>query len=374
MHLIFFFQQKKRKMSNKTALYESHLSAGAKIVPFAGFQMPIQYKDGIIGEYKQVRENVGLFDVSHMGQIKLEGPGVTEFLSKITPSKFSKMDNLSCKYTVLTNENGGIIDDLIITKINDEKYYAVINAACRDKDISWIKQNLDDTIELEVFDNKALIAVQGSGSQEVLNMILKVDLSDLKYMAAVFTEDNDGNEVFVSRTGYTGEDGFEVSIPNDKAAVFWEKLLQFENVKPAGLGARDLLRIEMGYHLYGQDMDDTQTPIEVGLSWVVSNDNSQFFGAEKVLKQKQEGATTKRIGLKLKDKIVARNGAEIYKDGNHVGKVTSGAFSPILGVSISHCLVGRESVKVGDIVEVEVRNKRYEAEITKLPFMNPKTN
>jgi aminomethyltransferase len=238
------------------------------MVEFAGYDMPVQYKDGMLKEHEWVRSgNCGLFDVSHMGQIILEGKGVAGFLSKITPTSFASINNGIAKYTVLTNENGGIIDDLIITKLEEDKFFVVINAGCKNKDIAWIKKNLPSNLKLTELNDRSLIAIQGAKSEEVLQSFLAEDnLANLAYMNMKQYKFKDSSQVYISRTGYTGEDGFEVSIKNDQTIKFWEDLCKKSEVKPIGLGARDSLRLEMGYPLYGHDLDETTSPVEAAIS------------------------------------------------------------------------------------------------------------
>lgn len=356
----------------RTALYQNHVAAGGKLVPFAGYEMPIQYPAGIIGEHNQVREKVGLFDVSHMGQVAFSGSNTAEFLSKITPSNFNVLKNGVCKYTVLTNEEGGIIDDLIITRFSDDEFGAVINAACAIKDIDWIRSQLPDGVQFEVL-NKSLLALQGPMAERVLNELTDTDLAEQKYMTAQLTQIEGVGECLVTRTGYTGEDGFEISIDNELAPKLWDVLTSNENVEPAGLGARDILRLEMGYPLYGHDMDDKTTPVEAGLGWVVSKEHSGFFGDNKINSQKANGASVKRLGLKLKEKVMAREGAEVFVAGDKVGKITSGGFSPQLQAPIAHCYINRENAALGSIVQVQVRGKEYSAELVKFPFVEAGT-
>lgn len=357
----------------KTSLYEKHLEAGGKMVPFAGYEMPIQYPNGIISEHNQVREKVGLFDVSHMGQITISGENVAGFLSKITPSNFNLVKDGGCKYTVLTNETGGIIDDLIITRFSDVEFGAVINAACAEKDIKWIESQLPENVSLEVLD-KSLLAVQGPLAERVLNELVEdADLSEQKYMTAQYANIKNVGECLITRTGYTGEDGFEISISNDLAPKLWDVLNENENLEPAGLGARDILRLEMGYPLYGHDMDDKTTPVEAGLGWVVSKNHEGFLGEAKIAPQKKEGASVKRLGLKLNKRVVAREGAEVFKAGKKIGRITSGGFSPQLQAPIAHCYVEKEEAQLGSEVIVQVRGKEYPAELVKFPFVEAGT-
>lgn len=360
---------------NVTALNQTHRDQGGKMVEFAGYEMPIQYSEGMLKEHEWTRSgNVGLFDVSHMGQYIMEGENVPEFLSDITPSNFIISKPSVAKYTVLTNPEGGIIDDLIITKINDNKFFIVLNAACKEKDESWIRKNLPENITFSEIPDRSLIAIQGGKAEASVEKLLdSADLSELPYMNLGVFKLLNGTEIFVSRTGYTGEDGFEVSIPNTDANKFWLDLCEQEAVKPIGLGARDSLRLEMGYPLYGNDLDETTSPIDAGLGWVVSKSNPSFFGSDRILKEKAEGSSRKRIGVKLLDRGIAREGAEVRKDGQKIGVLSSGGFSPNLKVSIGQGYFDPNIVKIGDKISVVVRNKEIPAELTSVTFIEAKT-
>ncbi|MBL6664687.1 MAG: glycine cleavage system aminomethyltransferase GcvT [Rickettsiales bacterium] len=360
----------------KTALNQTHQDQGGKMVEFAGYSMPVQYQDGMLKEHEWVRSgNVGLFDVSHMGQFILEGENSAEFLNKITPSNFIISKPNLAKYTVLTNANGGIIDDLIITKIDDKKFFIVLNAACKEKDTKWITQNLPSNLTFTPLDDRSLIAIQGQRSEELLNQFIQEgNLSNLPYMNMGIYKLNNGEDVFISRTGYTGEDGFEVSIKNEEADQFWTSLCQEDYVKPIGLGARDSLRLEMGYPLYGHDLDDTTSPIEAGLSWVVSKSNDNFFGANRIKQEKESGKISrKRLGVKLLEKGIARENTEIKKDGEIIGKLTSGGFSPNLKVSIGQGYFDTSKATIGDNVVAVVRNREIPAVLTSPIFVEAKT-
>jgi aminomethyltransferase len=359
----------------QTSLNQTHKDQKAKMVEFAGYEMPVEYSLGMLKEHEWVRnDNVGLFDVSHMGQITIEGPNSAEFLSKLTPSNFKIAKNNLAKYTVLTNENGGIIDDLIITRIAEEKFFIVINAGCKEKDIAWFEKNLPSDLTLTRLDNRSLIAIQGIKSEEILqNLVAKGDLSLLPYMnLGEFTLKN-GQEVYISRTGYTGEDGFEVSIQNNAASDFWLELCQNEFVKPIGLGARDTLRLEMGYPLYGHDLNEKTSPVEAGLSWVVSKTNDNFFGSDRIIPEKANGAKIKRVGIKLLERGIAREGAEIEKDGEIIGKLTSGGFSPTLKTSIGQTYLNSEIAISGEKLNIIVRNRKILAEICSPNFLPART-
>lgn len=359
----------------KTILNETHRSQGAKMVEFAGYDMPVQYSEGMLKEHEWVRSgNVGIFDVSHMGQYILEGKDSVKFLSTITPTDFATVPQTVAKYTVLTNPEGGIIDDLIITKINDEKFFIVLNAGCKEKDEKWIRKNMPQEHILTELIDRSLIAIQGEKAQDVLNDFIKAgDLTNLPYMNIGAYELINGSPVFISRTGYTGEDGFEVSVDNKTAPSFWLDLSAQPEVKPIGLGARDSLRLEVGYPLYGHDLDDTTSPIEAALGWVVSKTNTNFIGAQRVLKEKAEGVKRKRLGVKLLDRGIAREGTEIRKDGKKIGVLSSGGFSPNLKVSIGQGYFDTTLAKVGDQVSAVVRDREIPAVLTSPVFVEAKT-
>lgn len=358
-----------------TALNKIHRQQNAKMVEFAGYDMPVQYPDGMLKEHEWTRSGaVGIFDVSHMGQFFIEGKSVANFLSKITPTDFSLSTPNLAKYTVLTNENGGIIDDLIITKINDEKFFIVLNAGCKEKDAKWINSNLPTDLKFYELSDRSLIAIQGSKAEIVLSrFIAQNNLNDLPYMNLGFFTLKNGEEIFISRTGYTGEDGFEVSIKNSAVENFWLELSAQPEVKPIGLGARDSLRLEMGYPLYGHDLDDTTSPIEASISWVVSKTNTNFIGSSRILTEKTNGTERKRMGVKLLDRGIAREGTEIKKDGKIIGKLSSGGFSPNLKVSIGQGYFNPTIVKNGDEVLAIVRDREIPAIISSFVFVEPKT-
>lgn len=362
----------------KTPFYNCHVEEGAKMVPFAGFMMPIQYADGIMREHEWVRTRAGLFDVSHMGQCILKGKDAAANISRLTPSSFHKTADGRCRYTVLTNEKGGIIDDLIVTRLSEDTFYLVINAACRDKDLAWIKQNLTGDVTLEEYpQGTPLIALQGPYAEQVLSEVLfhKTDLSSLPYMHSMPVKVM-GEEALITRSGYTGEDGFELSlpIPTDKAQQVWRTLIQHADVKPIGLGARDSLRLEMGFPLYGHDLDETTSPVEADISWVINKKNTGFMGEGRIREELQNGAEKKRIGIKLTEKGVAREGATLLSpDGKVIGTMTSGGFSPSTKQAIGQGYVDTAYAEPGKTVLVEVRNRRLRAATHELNFVNPRT-
>lgn len=358
----------------KTALNQTHKDQKAKMVEFAGYEMPVQYPEGMLKEHQWVRSgNVGLFDVSHMGQFFIEGKGVAEFLSKITPTNFTISKDNQAKYTVLTNEEGGIIDDLIITKVSNTRFFIVLNAGCKEKDQAWIESKLPTGIKLDRLDDRSLIAIQGQKSEAILNQMVDGKLSELKYMYLGFYNLKSGEDVIISRCGYTGEDGFEVSIKNKSVAKFWLDLCRNELVKPVGLGARDSLRLEMGYPLYGHDLNDKISPIEAGIGWVVSKNNQEFIGYNRVLSEKQNGSKKLRFGIKLTDRGIAREGTKIIKNGEEIGFLTSGGYSPTIEASIGQGYFDQSKVAINDQVFALVRDRQIPAIICSPTFVEART-
>ena len=354
----------------KTPLTDSHLSLNAKMGEFAGYDMPLYYELGVKAEHLWTRDKAGIFDVSHMGQVLIEGEHARDFIERITPSSFEKTPVNMAKYTVLTNEDGGFVDDLIITKLSETKFFTVINAGCKDKDIKWITSHLPDGVELTQLEDRALIALQGPDSERVLTETLALDLIALKYMRMVQVD-----ELYISRLGYTGEDGFEISVPSEYAPALWERLLEHKLVKPIGLAARDSLRLEMGYPLYGHDIDATTTPAEADITWVMGKKiNTGFIGADKVFDHIENGVSRKRIGYKLTGKGIAREGAEIRNTNDEkIGDVTSGGFSPTLEQSIGMGYVPPEYTDIDTKIFINVRGRNIDAVVTKLPFVKPQT-
>ena len=357
-------------MLRKTALHQLHIDQGAKMGEFAGYDMPLYYKEGVIKEHEWVRNSCGLFDVSHMGQASLKGAGAQDYIQKLTPSSFEKLGLNKTKYTVLTNEQGGIIDDLMITKTGDDEVHMVINAGCKDKDLKWIEQHLPQTVELKHYDDWALLALQGPKSEAVVKDVLDIDLSDMPYMSLWYKD----YTMFISRLGYTGEDGFEIAVPNDKAVDLAQKLLGHDAVKPIGLAARDSLRLEMGYALYGHDINAETSPVEANMVWVISKSREGYFGYERIHKDLSEGVERKLVGIKLIDKGVAREGAEIRNQADEVvGHLTSGGHSPTLKESIGMGYISSDLADTGEKILVNVRGRNIAAEVASLPFVPAKT-
>ncbi|MEM8834172.1 MAG: glycine cleavage system aminomethyltransferase GcvT [Pseudomonadota bacterium] len=358
-------------MTKQTPLFQTHQDLNAKIAEFAGYDMPIQYPDGVLTEHNWCRESAGIFDVSHMGQLTFKGDGVIAFLEKVTPSSYGALPENGCKYSVLTNDDGGIVDDLILTKISDTKFKAVVNGACKEKDIAWLQQHMPEGITLTHHEDRALIVLQGPKAEQVLREALGIDASDLNYMKLMQTDAYD-----IYRLGYTGEDGFEISMPNDQAVAVWEKLNAHDAVKPVGLAARDSLRLEMGYPLYGHDIDATTSPIEADIKWIMGKvQNKDFIGASRVLNEIDNGPKRTRIGFELIDKGVAREGAEIFdaSGDQKIGVITSGTFSPTLQKAIGMAYIDTPKANLNDEIIVRVRNRDLKAKITAFPFLEART-
>jgi aminomethyltransferase len=354
----------------KTPLFDAHKTLNAKMAPFAGYEMPITYPDGVIKEHEWVRSHAGLFDVSHMGQVTLSGPGAAAFWEKVTPSAFQKAKPGAARYTVMTGEDGGILDDLIVTRLAENEFYAVLNAGRKDSDIAWIKKNLPPGLTFHYREGDALLALQGPLAEKIMRDVFGVDLSDLPYMHGRVQTIN-GVQAMVSRLGYTGEDGFELGVPASAAATIWDKLLAHPEVRPIGLAARDSLRLEMGYCLYGHDIDAATTPLEADLGWVMRKNGADFIGAPAIVAR---GMTRRRVGLRLLDKGVAREGATILDEkGEAIGALTSGGFSPTLRQSIGQGYVEQSFARPGQRIQIDVRGRRIPAEICAMPFREPRT-
>lgn len=346
------------------------------MTPFSGWEMPVQF-GGIRQEHQAVREAVGAFDISHMGKFVLKGPDAIAQLQKLVPSDLSRLTPGKAQYTVLLNESGGIIDDLIVyhqgqdnADEGNEQISLIVNAGTTDKDKSWIAQHLSGTIEFEDLSRShALIAVQGPTAVETLQKLCSDDteLQSVPRYGHCMGEVA-GHEAFLARTGYTGEDGFEVMVAADAAADVWKKLMKL-GVVPCGLGARDTLRLEASMALYGQDISDEISPIEAGLSWLVHLDKAEeFVGRAVIEKQKAEGPARRFVGLTLEGRNIARHDYSVLVNGEPVGVVTSGTLSPTLGYPVALAYVDSEYAKVGEVVDVEIRNKVFPARIVKRPF------
>ena len=355
--------------TQKTALYEYHKSLGAKFVPFGGYQMPIQYTSGIVEEHKFTRSEAGLFDVSHMGQLSIEGnTGLISALEKIIPIDLRNIKHNQLKYTFLTNENGGIYDDLIVTKV-EKGFNIILNAACKDNDYKIIKKALGEKFKLTLHKDLSLVALQGPKASKILENIIS-GTSSLKFMNGKNFSYN-GTEIYITRSGYTGEDGFEISILNNMVEEF-AKILIVKGAKPIGLGARDTLRLEAGLCLYGHDINESTTPIEANLKWTISKrrrEEGGFSGYNKIKSDMNGELSRLRIGIKPSGKIIAREGTKIFSvDGQEIGSITSGTYGPSVNGPIAMGYVKYNFSKPDTKILLEVRGKKYDAKVSKLPF------
>jgi aminomethyltransferase len=355
----------------QTPLFECHKVLKAKMVGFGGWEMPIQYQ-GITSEHLAVRERTGMFDISHMGKFQLHGPDVLAALDALVPSDLSVLKPGQAKYTVLLNPEGGIIDDLIIYAQEDlvsgqSTATIIVNASTTDKDKAWIEAHLEPGYILtDESDRKILIAVQGPQAIALLQTLTPDSLSTIPiYGHAYITLMN--QPVWVARTGYTGEDGFEVMLSPEAGVSLWTRLLGL-GVEPCGLGARDTLRLEAAMALYGQDINDSITPLEAGLGWVVSLDKPSFTGREALVKQKEQGLTRRLVGLEMQGRHIARHDYQVQADGQVVGVVTSGTFGPALEKAIALAYVPTHLAQIGQALDVLIRGKACPATVVRRPF------
>lgn len=355
----------------RTPLYEEHLRLGAKMIPFAGYEMPVHYPTGIVAEHNAVRERAGLFDVSHMGEFEIRGPGALDLIQYVTTNDASKIEIGQAQYSVICQEDGTALDDCIVYRFPDH-YMVVVNASNVDKDREWI-EDYAASREAELTDRSdeiALIALQGPAATRILGPLTDVSLDDIAYYH--FRQGKvAGRPAVVSRTGYTGEDGFELYVASEDALPIWQTLLQAgqgEGLIPTGLGARDSLRLEVGYILYGNDLDDRRTPLEAGLGWVTKLDKGEFLGRDAMRKQKQDGLTEKLAGFVLKERGFPRPGYGVRWNGEPSGEVTSGILSPTLGQGIGLAYLPVEAAKPGTEIEIMIRDRAYPAEVVRPPF------
>ena len=355
--------------TKKTSLYQLHQDSKAKFVEFAGYQMPIQYSDGIVEEHKFTRNHSGIFDVSHMGQLFIYGnEDLANDLEKIFPLDLKKLKLNHSKYSFLMNNEAGIYDDLIITKI-ENGFLIILNAACKEGDFKILSKLLDNKYEMVLDEKRSLIAIQGPKSVEILNTILE-GVNELSFMSGNWFIYKD-QKLFVTRSGYTGEDGFEISISNKKV----EKLINFlisNEVKPIGLGARDTLRLEAGLCLYGHDLNEKINPIEANLKWAIAKkrkDVGGFNGWDKIKNLLTNGSEKIRIGIKPEGKVIARENTKIFStDDNEIGLVTSGTFGPSVNAPVAMGYIKSNFAKVGTLIKLEVRGKKYGGKVSELPF------
>ncbi|MBO7698130.1 MAG: glycine cleavage system aminomethyltransferase GcvT [Erysipelotrichaceae bacterium] len=356
-------------MELKTPLYDAHVKLGGRIVPFAGYLLPVQY-EGVIAEHMAVREKAGLFDVSHMGEITFKGKGALASLNHLLTNDYTNMPVGKVRYGVMCYDDGGTVDDLLVYKFGDEDYYVVINASNRHKDFEHMKANLlPDTQIEDISDSVAQVALQGPKSKEIMLKLMKEEDLPEKYYTAKRDVDIAGMNCLISYTGYTGEAGYEIYTVNENAEKLWNAILEAGKeygLIPCGLGARDTLRLEASMPLYGHEMDETITPLETGLDFGVKMNKEEFIG-KKALEEKGEPKIC-RVGLKIIDKGVLREHQDIYVGEEKIGHTSSGTFSPLLKTSIAMALIDKKYSQPGTVVEVDVRGRRLKAEVVEMPF------
>ncbi len=354
------------KVLRKTPLHGRHKALGARMVPFAGWEMPVQYR-GIQAEHAAVRSRAGLFDVSHMGEFEVAGAGASRFCQRVTTNDVARLRPLQAQYTLLLNDRAGVIDDLVLFRLEEERYLLCVNAARADVDFHWLVDHADDDVTVEdVSDAYALLALQGPVAAAVLQPLTAAELPALKPFHFVNGAVH-GIHCTISRTGYTGEDGFELYCAAADGAALWDVLTASGDVEPAGLGARDTLRLEKGYSLYGHELDETTTPPEARLGWVTKLDKGPFIGSAALARK--EPLTRRLTGLMMEEAGIARQGYPIWREGREVGRITSGTLSPTLGKAIALGYVEPEAAALDTEVEVEIRRRRARARVVRVPFV-----
>jgi aminomethyltransferase len=354
-----------------TALTEKHIALGAKMVPFAGYNMPVTY-EGINAEHAAVRNGVGVFDVSHMGEFILKGENALDLIQRVTSNDASKLYDGKVQYSCLPNKDGGIVDDLLVYKIDDKTYMLVVNASNIEKDWNWIQQFNSKEVEMHnISDQTSLLAIQGPKAADALQSLTDVDLASMEYYTFVKGTFAGVDNVVISATGYTGAGGFEIYFENQYADQIWDAIFEAGapyNIQPIGLGARDTLRLEMGFCLYGNDIDDTTSPIEAGLGWITKFSKS-FTNSEALLAQKEAGIQKKLVGFEMIDRGIARHDYQIADaEGNIIGKVTSGTQAPSLQKAIGMGYIAKDFTKEGTEVFILIRNTPIKAKVVKFPF------
>lgn len=354
-----------------TALTQKHISLGAKMVPFAGYNMPVQYS-GVIDEHQTVRNNIGVFDVSHMGEFILKGENALDLIQRVTSNDASLLFDGKVQYSCLPNNEGGIVDDLLVYKIDSKTYMLVVNASNIEKDWNWISKHNTNGVEMHnISDKTSLLAVQGPKAIDALQKLTDTDLSKMEYYTFVKGKFAGVDNVVISCTGYTGAGGFEIYFENEQAEKIWDAIFEAGKefgIKPAGLASRDTLRLEMGFCLYGNDIDDTTSPIEAGLGWITKF-TKEFTNCEALLQQKNNGVSKKLVGFELVERGIPRHDYEIADaSGNIIGKVSSGTQSPSLNKPIGMGYVKTEFAKPGTEIYVIIRDKAIKAQVARLPF------
>ena len=355
---------------NKTPLNALHKQYGARMVDFAGWEMPVHYGSAL-KEHLAVRERVGVFDVSHMGEIEVIGPDALAMVQKVTSNDISRLSDGQAQYSAFLNPQGTFIDDIVVYRINDQHIFVCVNASNREKDYQWVQSQKEGSVDiLDNSDSYVQLAIQGPKAEAVLQELTDLDLSLIQYYGFTFGNVN-GTRGLISRTGYTGEDGFEIYIPVEEAPSIWERLFQvgkpFE-IMAAGLAARNTLRLEVSYCLYGHEIDATTTPWEAGLGWIVRLGKGKFIGHDTLEKLKGEGKQRKLAGFEMVERGIARDHFPVIVDGTEVGQVTSGSFAPSLKKSVGLVYLPIDNAQIGQPLEVEIRGKRVQAKVVETPF------
>ncbi|MCB8994855.1 MAG: glycine cleavage system aminomethyltransferase GcvT [Bacteroidales bacterium] len=356
-----------------TVFNEIHKKLGGRLVPFAGFEMPVEYS-GINDEHLTVREKLGVFDVSHMGEIWVKGSGAKKFVQKVTSNDVNKLVPGKIQYSCFPNGKGGIVDDLLVYYYEDSKFLLVVNASNTDKDFEWLKSQNSEGVDIEnASDTISQLAIQGPLAIKALQKLTRVNLSEIPYYSFVTGEFAGEKEVIISATGYTGAGGFELYFYNDNAVSIWEKIMEAGaefGIKPIGLAARDTLRLEMGYCLYGNDIDDTTSPLEAGLGWITKfTEGNDFIDRPFMEKLKADGLKRKLVGFEMVDRGIPRQHYEVADHkGEVIGEVTSGTMSPMLKIGIGMAYVKTEYARTGNEIFIRVRNKDLKAKIVEMPF------
>ena len=357
-------------MGKKTPLYEEHVKLNGRIVEFGGYDMPVQYSSAI-EEHNAVRKKAGLFDVSHMGEFKVTGSGSRRYLSGLIPTSMDKLEKNKGMYSCLCREDGGIIDDIFVFMIDENDYFLVVNAGTKDKDFSWLLDHLKDDAAIEdITDETAKIDIQGPASEKIIKKIFDPGfISSLERFYFDYTVFN-GKKIMISNTGYTGEAGYELYVDKSEAVSLWNTLLEKgkeDGLLPCGLAARDSLRLEACYSLYGHELNEEINPVEAGLSWLISS-GTDYIGSEAVRVMKEKGSERRIYCISMVGRGIPREGYKVEKDGKEIGYLTSGGFSPVFSNGIALGMLKKGIVKTGDSVDIVIRNKKVEAEIVKRPF------
>jgi len=357
----------------RTALYDEHIKLGARMVDFAGWEMPVQYS-GVIDEHRKVRESAGIFDVSHMGTFEIKGKDALKFLNYLLPTNIESIDDMKAHYSMLLTEKGTIIDDIIVYRLAGDHFLMVVNAGNREKDETWIRKNIGnyDAEFTNISSNIVLMAIQGPLAARILGRLTDTDLSMIPRFGIGRVRIGSSKEMFIARTGYTGEDGFEIFSPISEAKHVWTSILSEgarDGLVPAGLGARDTLRLEMKYPLYGHEISEETNPIEAGLKWVVDfRKGEDFIGKGALSKVLEEGTKRRLVGFRMIESGIPRQNYKIKRDGLEIGFVTSGTFSPSLNIPIGIGYVRTEFSEIGTKFSIDIRGKERQAEVIKTPF------